>query len=379
MKWKLIWLFFFIFTNVLFSVHTVEAKQRYLYKGEQHVFFHGIPALIKFNEGTRNKPIVIFIPGDANLARVAYGYPGDNRKDFLSYWFHKYGFSFLSISYPLGNPVFKKKYPNFTIRDWGNQAMYIANKIIKKNHLSKNIVVLAWSMGGIISESISEAAHKYSLKIELFVALAATPPLPQLILHQEKTIKETSDGLADRVSIRAQQFLNFIHQENKLNHHVIIPDNIYLSQLMGNTPVDIINTAIRYNAGKFTYSPEENIKDSGAFQYQNYPFIAVIHGNLETDPQHALVDKSTWLMLDSQMIYRQCLSLRKKNISVGDWKKLYLLVNSLQNKLVRIVPGNHFFFLGKMGAKKTTLEIIELRKIALKTQDKIQVYCKNRQ
>lgn len=102
-----------------------------LYPGESIADAAGYPCLIKQSIVSDNKPLVVLIPGDANLARVFYGFPGANPKDFFEYWLNKDGYSTLAISYPTDNSVFgKKTYPFFNIHDWAEQAVVVT----KKNH-----------------------------------------------------------------------------------------------------------------------------------------------------------------------------------------------------------------------------------------------------
>lgn len=56
-----------------------------LYPGEEVITAAAYPALVKFIKGNPNKPLIVFVPGDFHLARISYGYPGSDPKDFLSY------------------------------------------------------------------------------------------------------------------------------------------------------------------------------------------------------------------------------------------------------------------------------------------------------
>src|SRR5438552_174792 len=109
----------FFLVNILCS-QVLLAKTN-LYNDEQLIEVNNFQTLFKFIKGDENKPLVIFIPGAAHLARISYGFPGGNDDDFLCYWLHKKGYSFLGISYPIDNPCYTKIYPSFNIRDWGNQ------------------------------------------------------------------------------------------------------------------------------------------------------------------------------------------------------------------------------------------------------------------
>ena len=108
-----------------------------LYPNEEVKQFAGAETLTYFLKGAPQKPLIIFVPGDSHLARIAYGYPQGNEKDFLAFWINKKGYSFLGLSYPLANPVYQNKYPEFNIHNWGEQIIQTAEYFIKKNHLSR--------------------------------------------------------------------------------------------------------------------------------------------------------------------------------------------------------------------------------------------------
>src|SRR3990167_731286 len=142
---------------------TAFAKTAILYPGEKIKNTFGYPNLVKFINADKNKPLIIFIPGNSHLARISYGFPGCNQDDFLAYWFHKNGYPFLAISYPLGNSVFQKNYPSYSIDDWSKSIAEIARQTIEKNNLSKNIVVVAWSMGGELAQRINTHAKNKNI------------------------------------------------------------------------------------------------------------------------------------------------------------------------------------------------------------------------
>ena len=347
-----------------------------LYLDESIYDLNNTQALVKFRKGAENKPLVIFIPGGANLARIAYGYPGGNPRDFMDYWLSKAEFSFMGISYPSDNKVFTKLTPDFTIQDWGNQVMHIAKVLIKRNKLPDHVIIAAWSMAGVSASALSDAAYHQGLTIDLFVSLAATPPLPDLISDQENTIRQLPNGLSDRITLRTKRFLAFIHEENDLNKHIIIPDNIYKSDFLTNVPVNLLNTAIRYQKGNFVKNFSANIADTHTFHYANYPFIAVIHGDSLSDAQHVLTDKMTWFMLASQMIYRRCKFFQEGvPIANNKWQHIRTLIDSLPEQFLITIPGNHFFFIGEKGAKNTVDALIHLYKKSKFMQYELKQSC----
>lgn len=71
------------------AVKDLAGKSSQLYADEQIRYTNGYPAIIKFIEGDKDKPLVVFVPGSSHLARIAYGFSGSDPKDFLSFWIHK--------------------------------------------------------------------------------------------------------------------------------------------------------------------------------------------------------------------------------------------------------------------------------------------------
>ena len=46
----------------------------------------------------------------------------------------------MSISYPLGHPVYDDVSPEFKLSDWGNMAAEITDQIISENKLGKEVI-----------------------------------------------------------------------------------------------------------------------------------------------------------------------------------------------------------------------------------------------
>ena len=157
MNAKKIFLLALIINLFYFSPVTAAGQ---LYEDEQLVEVNKIQTLYKFIEGDKAKPLVIFIPGAAHLARIAYGFLGGEKDDFLSYWIHQKGYPFLGVSYPIDNPVYTKIYPSFNIQAWGKQIASLAKTMIKQKHLSNHVVVLAWSMGAMLKQLLARLFKK---------------------------------------------------------------------------------------------------------------------------------------------------------------------------------------------------------------------------
>ncbi|MBV8801843.1 MAG: hypothetical protein JO131_02545 [Gammaproteobacteria bacterium] len=218
-----------IISIICFSIFSISTQAKSdntsnkLYLGESIQYTAGFPNLVKFINGDSNKPLIIFIPGNSHLARIAYGFPRGNERDFLSYWFHKNGYPFLAISYPIGNSIYEKNYPNYTIQNWSKSIIEIAAQVINEKHLSKNVIILAWSMGGELVQPINVYAKESHIKIQLFIGLSAVTPLYNLFPESFfNKLKPDNTGLADTQPFYTF-FLEMLDKQNKMNQHVIIP------------------------------------------------------------------------------------------------------------------------------------------------------------
>ena len=325
-----------------------------LYAGESIYSAAGYPCLIKQSIIPDNKPLVVLIPGDANLARIFYGFPGANPKDFLEYWLNKEGYSTLAISYPTDNNVFgKKTYPLFNIHDWAKQAVIVTKKIIQRHHLGHHVILVVWSMGGIITPEYNKIAKNNNLDV-VAMSLSATPPIPDLIPQQNKTVQFLKNGLSDRVRLRSARFLKFLSEENHINKKIVIPKKIYLSDFLGNTPVTLLNAGYTPVNKKIMFCPKTELQDSDGLSFRDYPITGIIHGDSASDMQHVIGDQYTWMFLNQQTIYRNYFYGKNLfHISKKSGVQLVNKINVMEANMSCTVRGGHFFFVGQYGAKTT--------------------------
>lgn len=351
-------LFLFIAINIL-CLQCVSAQSN-LYEGEQLIEVNKIQTLFKFIKGDENKPLVIFVPGAAHLARISYGFPGGNEDDFLSYWLHKKGYSFLGVSYPTDNPVYTKIYPSFNIQDWGNQVATLAKKMIDQNHLPNHVVVLGWSMGGNAEASIGEAFGKQHIKIDSFIGLSAVTPISYL---GQKIIGLKGNDMLPNQLLDERPFFNLfanlIEEQNKYNDHEIIPKKIYLNEFIGNIPVALTGQGYHFTKNKFKFSTQYYLDDSGAFDFKNTPWISLLADDAFDTPKINLIDTSAWNYLRSEMLYAQYIAPMNVNANAEKYNATKLMLTQIPQYLSETVHGTHFFFVGKKGARETA-EKIEL-------------------
>ena len=355
-------------------IHTTanaKDEKQGLYSGEKLIYSADYPALAYFIKGDPNKPLVVFVPGDSHLARIAYGYAGGNKKDFLAHWINQLGYSFLAISYPLENPVFDKVYPEYNITDWGKQIAAISAETIKTNNLSKDVIVLGWSMGGKVAQSVHVAAKQNNINIDLFVALSADPPIPGLLpANIVSSIKPLPNGLADRENFYPW-FLKAVEQQNELNHRVIIPKETYTTRFLGNISVNLVATEIRYHKNGWIKNIAETLKDSGGMIFNEYPFMAIIHGDSVQDAENVLFDEADWQPILMRKLYWYFLSKQQdRNLSSTQLVALGILLKNGAIQLAMTIHGSHFFFLGESGAKQTAraIDLLHHKNRSLKFQ-----------
>lgn len=301
-----------------------------LYPGEHVVQLAGYPAMLRFFKGDPQKPLLVFIPGQSHLARIAYGAPGTRPEDFLAYWLQKEGYNFLAFSFPIASlhPVFDKPYPDYTGEIWGQQIALAAQQTIKENGLSNKIVLLNWSMGGRAMEIATAESRKLGLDVEAGISMAATPPIPRGMPKSvvDMLHKDDSSGR-----------LAMIHADEADNGHTIIPVDVYTNEFVGDMPLSLA-----------TYS---------SFDMNDYPLVAVLMDSKQADPTHALGDPSAWAFVNGRTASRIG-SASAKSLTPEKWDALLALDRTMDERLRTPVGGNHFFFVGEKGAR-TAAEAID--------------------
>ena len=206
-----------------------------LYPGERIVQLAGYPAMVRFFKGDANKPLLVFVPGQSHLARIAYGPPGSRPEDFLAFWLQKEGYNFLAFSFPIAtlHPVFDKPYPDYTGEAWGKQIALAAQQAIQENALTNNIVLLNWSMGGRAMEIATIESKKLGLSVEAGISMVATPPIP-------KGTPKSTTGMLHKEDSSGR--LAMIHSDEADNGgRILIPVDTYTSEFVGDMPNDLAN------------------------------------------------------------------------------------------------------------------------------------------
>ncbi len=298
---------------------------------------------------------MVFITGGGVLARIAYGHPQSNAEDFLDYWLHQAGYPFLAISYPLDNPVFNTVHPEFSVRSWGRQAADIIHQVIEAHQLPRQIIVLGWSMAGRIAESLNTAARQWNFSVDFFVSLAASPPLPSLFPGLDH-LQASSKGLANGSATFYPWLWQCLKDQSEMNGHPLIPQETFFREFIGDFPINLAGTALRYWNGQFVRNEQEDFEDTGAWNYAGFPLVALMMHNSPLDHRHALIDRGVWSLYITQVIYQNYLLDQSANftaLSTEKWQQLVDLVRMAPEQLSTTVKGNHMFFVGELGARAT--------------------------
>lgn len=335
-----------------------------LYPGEALVWRAGYPVLAHFQSGHRDRPLVAFITGGGVLARIAYRHPEGRPSDFLFHWLGEAGFPALGLSYPMGHPVFDKPYPQFGVSDWGAQSAEEIARVVAANALARRVVVMAWSMAGHIAEPLTAALKAHGIEVELFVAMAASTALTNLA-PGTSALKPAASGLAQVEGPYLENLLRLLRDQNASAGHTVIDPAIFPSQFTGDFPIRLTADGMRYANGAFVADSLADVQDTGAFRYADFPPIAVLTHESPLDARHALMDRAAWGFYMTQALSENFIFSKVKDFAAlphEHWLKLNALIRQAPALLTELLPGNHMFFVGEDGARKTVAALIELRR-----------------
>ncbi len=353
---------FAFMTTVITTVSAAENKA--LFEGEKVAQVAGFPAVTRFIAGEKSAPLVVFIPGANHMARIAYGgHAGSNDQDFLAHWLHAKGYNFLGVSYPLDtrSDILTDHSPEYSVTDWGRQAMELAKQTIANQELSGEVIVVGWSMGGKIPSSVQNAAKDLGVNLESFIALSGTPAVPGLMAY-DRLFDQLDSGYADR-----RKYWNKWHKQIQAmadnSSHEIIPLEVYTNDYLGDGPVGLEGFAQRYKDGKFVSDYLATFDDDGAFKYAEYPLVGIVVPDGRADARHAVTDIAVWNFYNANTIYKRYVSKaapKLGELSEEKWQGILDLTESAHDRLSLRLPGNHFFFVGESGARATAAAIDSL-------------------
>jgi hypothetical protein len=280
----------------------------------------------------------------------------------LFYWLKKAGFPTLALTYPLGTAPFQQAWPAFTVTDWAEQSAETVARYQKAHALPANVVVLGWSMAGRIAVPLAEALRRHGIGIELFVAMAATPGLPNL-LPGFSALAPDARGLAKVEGTFLDGLLACLSAQNEENGRTAIDAGLFAKDFTGSFPIALAAAGMRYKTGGFVLARQEDEEDTHVFDYGRYPRIAVLTHASSLDSRHALTDRAVWgfVMIKS---LSEALIARVKNtggMASEPWARARDLIVNAPDRLTVTLAGNHLFFVGEAGARRTAEALTTLR------------------
>lgn len=323
-----------------------------LQPGETLRVVQGVPHIVYHRSAGRDCPLAVFLPGGGHLARVAYGHPGSDPRDFLDHWLHNVDFGLLALSYPSDHAAFSTPLPEVTIPQWTASVAALIREYVQE-YPCREIIALGWSMAGRSAVALERALRGQGLSLSLFVSLAATAPLPGLLPTALADERFTPEGFWDS-STRHPQWLRQVAEQLGASGLCAIEPQEYLDHYVINSPFPLRGQPRDIHAGVEAQLADEG----GAFAYADYPALATIVPENSADRLHALTDGALWGALNVlRMAHRIG---RDRNIDASRWQSLRTLLAGAPRRLSRFVPGAHFFFLGEAGAKATVRHIMDL-------------------
>jgi hypothetical protein len=332
-----------------------------LFEGEQIRSGSGYPSLIRFFEGDADKPLVVFFPGWSHLGRISYGFPGCDKSQFLAHWVTKKGYSFLATSYPIDHPVYDRAYPEFTLTDWAEMVAQIVKEIISEHGLKKEIICINWSAAGQVIRPFNVAISRTGINLKFTLGAEASPGL-QFPSDRTKGLRKTKKNLVSAKSFLYDFFWEEIEHQNSLNGLEIMDKKQYYKYFLGDMPIAITGANEFYRDGKFEINPLKAEKDKGFFSFAEYPMVAVISGKSKLVPYHPIVDRYTWGFLMVRKIYHGTVVGSQSEGAVftePQLRDLLQFIDNLPNRLSKRIPGNHFVFLGKKGARGISNSLVK--------------------
>lgn len=337
-----------------------------LYPGEEIRMTGNYPALVRFFPAPAKVPLVVFITGGGVLARIAYGHPAARPSDFIAHWLQKAGDPFMAISYPLDNPVFQSVHPEFSVKDWAGQTAESVADIVRGNGLPDRVVVLGWSMAGRVAGQLNVALKRRGIAVELFVAMSAATVMPN-VLPGLRLIRPSAKGLGSIGDGFADWLVACLRDQNDRAGHGILDEDVFRNAYLGDFPINLAASALRYRDGAFVEDAEEDYADTGAWQYADLPPLALITHRSAIDARHAILDRSAWSFFLTQSICERAVWPEARQLTSmpdGKWRELLDLIEGAADRLTATVEGNHMFLVGEPSARATIEAVSGLRDAA---------------
>jgi hypothetical protein len=353
-------------TMTLDGVDALQPDVGMPFPGEVLREVDSVPALVRCRLGTAGKPLVVFLTGGGHLARVVYGHPGSEPRDFLDHWLAAHGIGLLAVSYPSDHPVFSRAMPDLTLGGWAIRLAALAEEAARKQN-ADSVIACGWSMGGRIAFAFTRELRRSGIRPH-FVSLAATPPFLGFSGRAPRSERLTRDGLWDLSPalpkgrlLHDRWLAELAAAAQALGRSIISPAD-YERHYRANTPVGLWGPELEpIFVGTEPSDISAALAEASSASYEDFPLCAAIVPTDAGDGLHVLGDQAIWGFATIQGLLRGRLSERRFAIlPAARWHDLQRLCVTLPQRLTRSVRGGHLFFVGETGAAATAEHLLEL-------------------
>ncbi len=304
-----------------------------------------------------DRPLIVLAPGGGHLARIFYGHPEAEPRDFLAHWLIEAGFEVLAASYPSNHPANRADCADMTRFDWTEEAARVAARAAA----GRPVVLVGWSGAGQMARNFRVAIAEHGVVCDLFIGLAATAPLPNLATPPGHVEPVTAEGLWDS-STRDAQWLAALDKQKQADGRAPIDPEAYRRHYRCDNPIGF-RSEPRPDRGPARLQLADLLERGRPFDFADYPLCASIIPQAPWDARHAMTDRATWGFFNAQMLYcrlAQRLGPRLSDLDLAVWAEALEHLDALPEALTRKVEGGHFFFVGESGARATSAHIVEL-------------------
>ncbi len=344
-----------------------------LYPGERSLVAADVPLVVHERRGMPGQPLVVFLPGAIHTARVAYGHPGSSPDDFLAHWFEREGWSFAAVSYPVEveQPVFEAVDANLGLAAYNRALATYISSLVDEWSLRSDVVVLGWSAAGNSAPGLCDALRLVGCELSLFVSLAATPPIPNLVAGSlEMTAQFFSEpevltpaGLLAHASLRSFE-PELVATAARYGRDVLSRE-VYFGQYVANMPLNLFpGLDAQLIDGEIVVGHEGPLRESTGAEWSRYPMVAALAPTWRTDGRHAVTDAANWAMVVTNMLYARYVAGRDlDSLDDATWSRVTEVIAGAPDRLHRVIEGGHLFFLGRDGAQATvaaTTTLVEI-------------------
>jgi len=242
------------------------------------------------------------------------------------------------------------------------------SETIARRGWTSGVIVAAWSALGNIAPRLNTALSERGIELRTFVSLAATPPLPNLILGSNEASAATVDraehytdgGLIRHTSLRSESFFAELDRIDDELGRVVVDRSDYSTHHMGDMPLELfpgLEASRDGDAAVIGHATPLSI--SGGAEWATYPLCAAVWPTLRSDQRHVLTDRHNWAMVNANAITWRVLR-DAPELPDDEWQRVVEAAHRLASELHRSVHGGHFFFVGEPGARAAAEAIREL-------------------